>query len=510
MFTVARFVIVLIALVAGGLVGIREYRNACGPKPAAEEGHGQERASEAGAHPSGGFLSEVCEEGLVTVLKEKVGLAKTSTPEKSKEPDKPAAHQHADNGEHSDKPDHDKGETGKSKTDHAEPKKTSPPVTPKKDDGGAGHENGKAEAEQKGSGHKHGEGEESEGLVKLTAEQTKLVELKTATVKSAPISVDLIINAEVTANQDKIGQVLAKTSGAISSVQKHLGDRVKAGETLVVIASRELAEAEATYTKAKAKADFAKAQLAREETLRKQKVTSEQDYQSARESGNESNAELAAAEQKLKLLESNHTNTPEHKNQQSAGVPVTAPFDGTIIEKKVALGDQVTDQSALFKIADLDTVWVIANVFEKDLEHVAVGQAASVSVRAHPDKVFEGPVTWVAAVLDEKTRTMQARIEIENKDGHLKPGSFATVTLKVVTKADGLSVPPSAIQRQKSDSIVFVQTADGVYKRREVKIGDTSHDAVEVLEGLKAGEIVVTNGSFILKSELEKSSFAEE
>lgn len=346
--------------------------------------------------------------------------------------------------------------------------------------------------------------------VKLTPEQIKLVEIKTATVKAAPISVDLILNAEVTANQDKTVQVLAKASGAISAVKKHLGDQVKAGETLAVIASRELAEAEAAYTTAKAKADFAKAQFAREETLRKQKATSEQEYLSAKASGNEATAELEAAEQKLKLLESNHTNAPEHKSQEAIGVPITAPFDGTIIEKKIALGDRVNDQSPLFKIADLDTVWVIANVFEKDLERVAVGQAASVSVRAHPDKVFEGPVTWVAAVLDEKTRTMQTRIEIDNKDGHLKPGSFATVLLKVVTKAEGLSVPPAAIQRQKSESIVFVQTADGVYKRREVKLGEVSHDTVEVVEGLKAGETVVTNGSFILKSELEKASFAEE
>ena len=218
--------------------------------------------------------------------------------------------------------------------------------------------------------------------VKLTPEQIKLVEIKTAIVKAAPVTVELILNAEVTANQDKTGQVLSKTSGVISSIKKHLGDQVKAGETLAVIASRELAEFEAAYTTAKAKADFAKAQLAREESLWKQKATSEQEFLSAKATANETAAELGSAEQKLKLLEPKHTNTPEHKDQSSTGVPVTAPFDGTIIEKKVALGDQVNDQSPLFKIADLDTVWVIANVFEKDLERVAVGQAASVSVRA--------------------------------------------------------------------------------------------------------------------------------
>lgn len=346
--------------------------------------------------------------------------------------------------------------------------------------------------------------------VKLTPEQIKLVGIKTAPVTEVPIAADLVLNAEVTANQDKTVQVLAKTSGVISSIKKLLGDKVQADETLALIASRELAGAEAAYTTAKAKANFANAQQAREENLWKQKVTSEQEYLAAKAAATEAEAELAAAEQKLKLLEANHTNVPDHTGRTVIGVPVNAPFAGTIIEKRIALGDQVNDQSPLFKIANLDTVWVIANVFEKDLERVAVGQAAMVSVRAHPGRVFEGPVTWVAAVLDEKTRTMQARIEVDNKDGHLKPGSFATAVLKIVSSPNGLSVPPAAIQRQKSETIVFVQAGDGVFKRREVKLGEKSADAVEVLDGLKAGETVVTSGSFILKSELEKASFAAE
>ena len=346
--------------------------------------------------------------------------------------------------------------------------------------------------------------------VKLTPEQIKLVEIKTAPVKEDQIAVELVLNAEVTANQDKTIQILAKTSGVISSIKKLLGDKVRADETMAFIASRELAEAEAAYTTAKSKADFAKSQMVREEGLWRQKVTAEQDYLSAKAAANQAEAEVAAAEQKLKLLEANHTNAPDHTGRAMIGVPVNAPFDGTIIEKRVSLGDQVNDQSPLFKIADLDTVWVIANVFEKDLERVEVGQTAMVSVRAHPDRVFEGPVTWVAAVLDEKTRTMQARIEINNKDGHLKPGSFATAVLKIVTSPTSLSVPLAAIQRQKSQSIVFVRADDGVFQRREVRIGEKSTDAVEILDGLKAGEIVVTSGSFILKSELEKASFAAE
>ncbi len=346
--------------------------------------------------------------------------------------------------------------------------------------------------------------------VKLSPEQTKLVGIKTSEVKAGPLGIELVLNGEVTANQDKTVQVLSRTAGVVNAIKKSLGDLVRADETMAVISSRELAEAESTFATAKSKADLATVQLTREETLWNKKATSEQEYLAAKAGANETLAELQAAEQKLKLLESTHKATTEHATGAVVGVQVNAPFDGTIIEKRIALGDQVTDQSPLFKIADLKNVWVIANVFEKDIARIKVGQAATVTVRAYPNRNFSGPITWVAAVLDPKTRTLEVRIELDNSEGLLTPGSFATVAVKVVTNESGLSVPTAAVQRQKTGSIVFVKSAEGVFERREVKLGEKSPETVEIVDGLKAGESVVTNGSFILKSELEKSSFAEE
>ncbi len=347
--------------------------------------------------------------------------------------------------------------------------------------------------------------------VRLTPEQIKLISLKTAVVERASIVLDLSLNGEVTANQDRTVQILPRTSGILREILKNLGDRVRANEPVAVIESRELAEAEAVYLAAQSKAALAQRQFEREDSLFKKKITSEQDYLTAKQAAEGAAIESRAAEQKLTLLGLDPKTAKARPPGASVPirVSVVAPFDGTLIEKRVAVGDQVNDQTPLFRIANLDEVWVIASVFEKDLGRVSIGLTATVTLRAYPDQKFEGKITWISDVLDEKTRTLMVRVELDNHDRLLKPGSFARVSLKTVAKENGVAVPPSAIQRQKSEKIVFVDAGDGLYKRREVKVGARSAEAVEVTDGLVPGETVVTSGSFILKSELEKSGFAD-
>lgn len=349
------------------------------------------------------------------------------------------------------------------------------------------------------------------GNVRLTPEQIKLVGLKTAVAKQTPIVLDLRLNGEITANQDRTVQILPRTPGIVREVLKNLGDRVRANESIAIIESRELSEAEAAYLAAQSKSELAQRQLEREKSLYDKKITAEQEYLAAKQAAETAMIELRAAEQKLILLGLD----PKAAKAKPAGtlapvrVPVFAPFGGTLIEKRIAVGDQVNDQTPLFRLANLDQVWVIASVFEKDLGHVSIGQPATVVLRAYPDRKFEGRITWISEVLDEKTRTLKIRVELDNRERLLKPGSFAHVYLKTVIREDGVAVPPAAVQRQKAEFIVFVDVGNGVYKRREVKIGARSATAIEVIEGLKPGEAVVTDGSFALKSELEKSAFAD-
>jgi cobalt-zinc-cadmium efflux system membrane fusion protein len=184
-----------------------------------------------------------------------------------------------------------------------------------------------------------------------------------------------------------------------------------------------------------------------------------------------------------------------------------APFSGTVIEKHLTLGEQVDGQDNLYSLCNLDTVWVIASVYQKDISRVRAGQVGRILVKAQPGRLFSGEVTWVADVIEEETRTLKIRMLVDNSARLLKPGMFARVSLAVETRQGALIVPPSAIQTQNQESIVFVAEGDGVFERREVEIGARTSTAVEVLSGVKESEMVVTTGSFALKSELEKEGF---
>lgn len=345
--------------------------------------------------------------------------------------------------------------------------------------------------------------------VRLTDNQIKLIGLQTTVVERGKITNDIVLNGEVTPDQDRTIDVVARVGGQVREVPRQLGDAVRAGATLAVIESTEITQAEAAYHVALSKAELARSQLAREGGLRKQKISSEQDYQAARQAATEAEIELQAAARKLTLLgidlKSLGSATPADRGL--VRVPITAPIDGTLIEKHVAVGNQVTDSTALFRIANLDRVWVIASVFEKNMGQVALGQTAKVTLAAYPGREFEGQVTWISDLVDEKTRTLKLRIEVDNKDRALRPGSFARVKLSTASLHEVVAVPVDAVQRQKSESIVFVDEGNGLFKRREVAVGARSRETVEILFGLEPGERVVTSGAFTLKSELGKAGF---
>ena len=346
--------------------------------------------------------------------------------------------------------------------------------------------------------------------INLTVEQQKLIDLKTEFVSRGTVSVDLVLNGEVSANQDRTVIVMPKAPGLIREVGKRLGDRVRAGEALATIESPSLSEAQAAYLTARSKANLAQAQLGREEGLWRKKISSEQDYLLAKQAVAETTIDLNAAQRKLSLLGvdlKSITDSPTDQNARTH-IPLIAPIEGTVIEKKISAGDQVTTETAAFCVANLTTVWIIASVFEKDIKHIQIGQDASVTLKSYPDRQFEGHVSWISDVMDEKTRTLKIRVELGNPDFLLKPGAYGRVTLSVPVKEDAVIVPFDAVQRHGRDHVVFVSAGEGKYLPREVKLGARSQKVAEVVEGLEPGAIVVTDGSFLLKSELEKENFA--
>lgn len=189
---------------------------------------------------------------------------------------------------------------------------------------------------------------------------------------------------------------------------------------------------------------------------------------------------------------------------------IKAPIDGVIIERHATTGELVDKARTIYTISDPTKLWVIADVKERDIAVVKPGQEANFTVLTYPDEQFHGNVTLTANQVEAKTRTLEARIVTENADGRLKPGMFADVAITTTVLTNVLIIPDSALQTDGDQQVVFVSLGNGNFEKRIVKLGEEQQGNVQILAGLTAGEKVVTDGSFILKSEMLKSEFGEE
>lgn len=187
-----------------------------------------------------------------------------------------------------------------------------------------------------------------------------------------------------------------------------------------------------------------------------------------------------------------------------------APLAGVIIERAAAIGELIAKGQSVGTISDLRELWVIAEVTERDIARVKPGQESAFTVPAYPGETFHGQVALVEHHVEPQSRTVEVRILTDNADARLKPGMFADVEIVIAIRDDVLTVPESALQTDGENQIVFVALADRRFERREVKRGLERAGRVEILEGLKPGETVVTEGSFILKSEMLKDQLGEE
>jgi len=178
-----------------------------------------------------------------------------------------------------------------------------------------------------------------------------------------------------------------------------------------------------------------------------------------------------------------------------------SPVSGIVMEKKALQGMRFAPGDTLYQIADLSSVWVIADVNEQDIGLVSVGQKAKVTINAYPGKQFEGAITYVYPTLKPETRTVPVRVELANPGGLLKPGLFASLELAVAQRAMAVTVPLSAVIDSGTRQMVLIQIADGRFEPRTVKLGARSEGDVEVLEGVKAGELVVTSANFLIDAE---------
>ena len=243
------------------------------------------------------------------------------------------------------------------------------------------------------------------------------------------------------------------------------------------------------------------------------KISPEKDVIRARQELAEVGADLAFSRERFHLLGIDIDQFEnQHKGDQHPLIAVTSPINGSVIERAATQGEVVSPEKPLFIVADLSKLWVIIDIYEKDLGRITPGTAVTVSTTAYAEKSFPGFISYLSEVMDEKTQTVKARVEVENANRLLKPGMFATVTIqaKGVQAEKAIMVPEEAVFLDDSKNYVFIQTAPEKFEMREVSVGRTLGNRLEVIRGLEKGEPVAVKGAFILKSELKKGELVDE
>jgi len=353
------------------------------------------------------------------------------------------------------------------------------------------------EGDKRNSGAEHGR--EQARVLSLSKSAVALAEIETVVVGKGDLSVGADAPAEVQLNPERVAHVASLVAGQIGKINASLGDQIEAGQRLAVIRSVAFGEARARLPRAQAAYEVAKSSFERQQLLRAEGIASERALLEAKARLHEAKALRAAARAGLSVFGAGAGGGAEFS--------LLSPLDGTVIQRHASFGESIGPDDTLFVVADLSRVWVVGRLYEQQVAAARVGAATAVRTHAYPGRVWTGKLSYVASTLDETTRTLEVRLDLDNPDGVLKPGLFARITLAASTKKDVLEVPLAAIQTQKGESFVFISRGAGRFERREVTLGLRGPIAAEVLTGLAEGDEVVTKGSFILASELAKEGF---
>lgn len=363
-----------------------------------------------------------------------------------------------------------------------------------------------AHRDEHGDAHHEEDAHGGEGVVELSPEAIARIGLATA-----PASLHAIVGRHATTgrvgfDERRLAHVSARVSGRLVRVEAELGDPLRRGEVMAVIDSVELGQARAAYLRARARQEVAQERFERQQSLHAEQITSEQEVLEARAQAREEVADLAAARETLLLLglSEQAITTLSWDHAGASLVPVRAPFGGRVVAKEATRGELVAPGHTLFTVADLGVVWVWVDVHERDLRHVRQGESVALAFDAWPGETFAGTLAYLADEIDPESRTLRARVDLDNPQRRLKPGMFARVMLARGGE-DGvrraIAVPREAVQRHGEEAIVFVRTGDTRFERRLVEPGQITEELVEILSGLAAGEDVVTAGAFLLKSQ---------
>jgi cobalt-zinc-cadmium efflux system membrane fusion protein len=341
--------------------------------------------------------------------------------------------------------------------------------------------------------------------ITLTQEAVERAGIEVAPVRSGGAASSARLPGVVEPNAYRQVVVTPLVSGRVTRVSAQLGERVRRGQTLAQVYSPELAEAQTRYISARAELEAHERELERTQQLVKIGAASRQDLERIHAEHTARQTEVQSARSRLELLGVSASALAGGKDV-NATTNVPAPINGVVTEREANIGLNVDASTKLFTVVDLSTVWVVAEVYEKDFARVRVGSPATVTTAAYPDLVLQGRVSYIDPQVNSDTRTAKARVEVSNPRGELRLGMFAEVQVRDPAAATAAVIPRSAIQNVGDRQVVYLVNPkeQGKFVEREVRLGTTAGEEVEVLTGVRAGDVVVAEGSFFVRAERER------
>jgi RND family efflux transporter MFP subunit len=345
----------------------------------------------------------------------------------------------------------------------------------------------------------------------LSPEQVQRAGLKIETVGERPSgeATGQMTTGIVQPNTYKETPVMSLVGGIIRTVNAELGQNVRRGQQIAVVFSNELAEAQSSYLKALAELDEHHRHHARTMKLVEIGAASREELEMANTKLRDAESNVANLRQKLLLLglSPQRVNSLNSASQVSSEVTVPSPSGGTITSRSVNPGEVIEANKELIRVTDLSTVWVVGQVYEKDLATIRVGSGANITSDAYPGRVFRGRVSYVDPKIDQATRTAQVRIELANPGQMFKIGMYVNVGFATLGAAEKTMpvVPKDGVQTIGTQQFVFVTTDNpNEFMLRPVKLGPESNGFYPVIEGINVGERIVVQGSFLLRAEWMK------
>ena len=359
-----------------------------------------------------------------------------------------------------------------------------------------GHDHG-GESHEEHPGHDdHGRDVGEERVVRISPQALSRNGIRFGVAKAGVLAGAFEVPAEVQLNSDRVAHISPLVQGQLLSVDVTLGDRVEAKTQLARLRSVAIGQARAELSRRTLLRKVAKQIRDRQRRLREEGINSERSLLEAELAYEQADAERAASRSRLRVF--------GLRGGSGSDMTLKSPIAGVVVERHATRGENVSPEDTLFIVADLSRVWVIGRVYEQQVAQVAPGMNATLTLNAYPGRTWTGTVDFVGATLDESTRTLPIRVELDNPDGLLRPGLFGSLRLASgQPTSTSVVVPLSAVQTVDNRTVVFVPGhEDGEFAAHPVTTGRENTRQVEVLEGLEPGARIVVDGAFILKSEL--------